>query len=182
MPFCLSGSFIKFQGDTDCKIDDLNPIWVKLLSQSQLSNPSDLPCYVEDDLCLFRAYLLILNEKISSQAACIKHTRWIGIEVIKYDWQHAVIKILNAAAALTSNWGSVAFNLTIQVPVPYRYTRWALAQDIERVFLCWSNYLTMINRFMYLIFKQQFYNRFWSPLSIYWKKCVWHTLNDYEVT
>ena len=26
------------------KIDNLNPIWVRLLGQSQLSNPSDLPC------------------------------------------------------------------------------------------------------------------------------------------
>ena len=26
------------------KIDDLNPIWVRLLGRSQLSNPSDLPC------------------------------------------------------------------------------------------------------------------------------------------
>ena len=27
------------------KIEDLNPIWVRLLGRSQLSNPSDLPCY-----------------------------------------------------------------------------------------------------------------------------------------
>ena len=27
------------------KIDDLNPIWVRLLGRSQLSNPSDLPCW-----------------------------------------------------------------------------------------------------------------------------------------
>ena len=26
------------------KINDLNPIWVRLLGRSQLSNPSDLPC------------------------------------------------------------------------------------------------------------------------------------------
>ena len=28
-----------------CKINDLNPIWVRLLGRSQLSNPSDLPCW-----------------------------------------------------------------------------------------------------------------------------------------
>ena len=28
------------------KIDDLNPIWVRLLGWSQLSNPLDLPCYI----------------------------------------------------------------------------------------------------------------------------------------
>ena len=27
------------------KINDLNPIWVRLLGRSQLSNPSDLPCF-----------------------------------------------------------------------------------------------------------------------------------------
>ena len=44
MPYCFLGSSIKFQGHTGWKIDDLNPIWVRLLGQSQLSNPSDLPC------------------------------------------------------------------------------------------------------------------------------------------
>ena len=44
MPYCFLGSSIKFQGHTSWKIDDLNPIWVRLLSRSQLSNPSDLPC------------------------------------------------------------------------------------------------------------------------------------------
>ena len=45
MPHCFLGSSIKFQGHTGWKIDNLNPIWVRLLSRSQLSNPSDLPCY-----------------------------------------------------------------------------------------------------------------------------------------
>ena len=34
--YYFSGSSIKFQGHTDWKIDDLNPIWVRLLGQSQL--------------------------------------------------------------------------------------------------------------------------------------------------
>ena len=33
------------QGHSGWKIDDLNPIRVKLLGRSQLSNPSDLPCF-----------------------------------------------------------------------------------------------------------------------------------------
>ena len=45
MPYCFLGSSIKFQGHMGWKIDDLNPIWVRLLGRSQLSNPSDLPCY-----------------------------------------------------------------------------------------------------------------------------------------
>ena len=46
MPYCFLGLFIKFQGHTGWKIDDLNPIWVRLLGRSQLSNPSDLPCFI----------------------------------------------------------------------------------------------------------------------------------------
>ena len=45
MPYCFWGSSIKFQGHTGWKIDEFNQIWVRLLGRSQLSNPSDLPCY-----------------------------------------------------------------------------------------------------------------------------------------
>ena len=34
------------QGHTGWLIDNLNPTWVRLLGWSQLSNPSDLPCYI----------------------------------------------------------------------------------------------------------------------------------------
>ena len=44
VPYCFFESSIKFQGHKGWKIDDLNPIWVRLLGRSQLSNPSDLPC------------------------------------------------------------------------------------------------------------------------------------------
>ena len=46
MPYCFLGSSIKFQGHTGWNIDDLNPIWVRLLVRSQLSNPSDLTCLI----------------------------------------------------------------------------------------------------------------------------------------
>ena len=43
VPYCFSGSSIKFQGHMGWKIDDLNPISVRLLGPSQLSNaPVDL--------------------------------------------------------------------------------------------------------------------------------------------
>ena len=45
VPRFLLRSSIKFEGHTGWKID-LNPIWVRLLGQSQLSNPSDLPCWI----------------------------------------------------------------------------------------------------------------------------------------
>ena len=44
VPYNFSRSFIKFQGHTGWKINHLNPISVRLLGPSQLSNPSDLPC------------------------------------------------------------------------------------------------------------------------------------------
>ena len=44
VPYNFSRSFIKCQGDTGWKIDDFNPVWVRLLGRSQLSNPSDLLC------------------------------------------------------------------------------------------------------------------------------------------
>ena len=46
VPYCFPRSSIKFQGHTGWKINELNPIWVRLLGRSQLSNPSDLPCYL----------------------------------------------------------------------------------------------------------------------------------------
>ena len=45
VPYNFSRWSIKFQGHTGWKIDDLNPVWVILLGRSQLSNPSDLPCW-----------------------------------------------------------------------------------------------------------------------------------------
>ena len=44
VPYYFSSSSIKFQGHMGWKIDDLDQIWARLLGQSQLSNPSDLPC------------------------------------------------------------------------------------------------------------------------------------------
>ena len=48
----FSRSSIKFQGHTSWKIDNLNQIWVRLLSRSQLSNPSDLPCFQLNYSCI----------------------------------------------------------------------------------------------------------------------------------
>ena len=46
VPYNFSRSPIKFQGHTGWKIDNFNPIWVRLLGRSQLSNPLDLICLV----------------------------------------------------------------------------------------------------------------------------------------
>ena len=45
VPYCFLRSSIKFEDHTGQKIDDLNPTWVILLGRSQLSNPSNWPCF-----------------------------------------------------------------------------------------------------------------------------------------
>ena len=45
VPYCFSRSSIKFEGHAGWRMDDFNPIWVRLLGRSQLSNPSDLHCF-----------------------------------------------------------------------------------------------------------------------------------------
>ena len=46
VPYYFSRSYIKFQVHTGRKIDELDQIWARLLGRSQLSNPSDLPCWL----------------------------------------------------------------------------------------------------------------------------------------
>ena len=43
VPYWFLRSSIKFQSHRGWKINDLNPLWVRLLGWSQLSNSSDLP-------------------------------------------------------------------------------------------------------------------------------------------
>ena len=46
VPYCFPRLFIKFQGHTGQNITDLTQIGrFRTIGQSQLSNPSDLPCY-----------------------------------------------------------------------------------------------------------------------------------------
>ena len=46
VPYCFTRSSMKFQVHASWKINDLNPFWVRLLVRSQLSYPSDLPCFI----------------------------------------------------------------------------------------------------------------------------------------
>ena len=66
VPFCYPGSSIKFQGHTGWKIGNLNPIWVRLLGPSQLSNPSDLPCCMKgSQKAIHKGSLLWVHSVIS---------------------------------------------------------------------------------------------------------------------
>ena len=62
VPYNFSGSSVEFQGHTGWKIYDFNPISVRLLGRSQLSNLSDLPC-----LCLL--YHICTNKWFWRQGA-----------------------------------------------------------------------------------------------------------------
>ena len=56
VPYYFSRSSIKIQGHTGWKIDDLDQIWARLLGWSQLSNPSDLPCYNYNRIVMMQYY------------------------------------------------------------------------------------------------------------------------------
>ena len=63
LPFYFFGSSIKFRGR---KIDDSNPIWVRLLGWSQLSNPSDLLCWdiVHDVVATYKCAFLYIGVRM----------------------------------------------------------------------------------------------------------------------
>ena len=50
--YCILRTSIWYLGHTGWKINDLNPIWVRLLGRSQLSNPSDLPIFTQGMMVL----------------------------------------------------------------------------------------------------------------------------------
>ena len=72
VPYCFFWSSIKFQGHKGWKIDDLNPICVRLLGRSQLSNPSDLPCFKYGTcICYSMCICLTIHISYSVATACI---------------------------------------------------------------------------------------------------------------
>ena len=86
VPYNFSRSSIKFQGHTGWKIDDLNPIWVRLLGRSQLSNPLDLPCFLINTFSYFfvntviNVSTMLLNSSLSSAAYI---SQWIGSTLVQ---------------------------------------------------------------------------------------------------
>ena len=79
VPYCISRSSIKFYGHTGQKIDDLHPIWVRLLGRLQLSNlnfPNQLVVktwmmLVIKLFCLM--WMLLINIKVSNWLECMQH-------------------------------------------------------------------------------------------------------------
>ena len=79
VPYCFLGSSIKFQGHTGWKIDNFNPIWVRLLGRSQLSNPSDLPSFLKnkDPGHSFRNTLLTRRHQRNLEVVSNLGNNWI---------------------------------------------------------------------------------------------------------
>ena len=63
MPYCFPRSSIKFQGHTGQNITDLTQIGrFRTIGRSQLSNPSDLPCFLFiNDISNFAVEACVLN-------------------------------------------------------------------------------------------------------------------------
>ena len=95
VPYCFLGSSIKFQGHTGWKIDDLNPIWVRLLCRSQLSNPSDLPC-----LCLFPTNRCQWSIKSCSAqpriCKCVLKKFWPEAPLCQMQWANNGLMLINS--------------------------------------------------------------------------------------
>ena len=71
VPYLFLRSSMEFQGHMCRKIYDLNPIWVRLLCRSQLSNPSDLPC-----LILFVLYTTVYSLQTGASADVWEFNSW----------------------------------------------------------------------------------------------------------
>ena len=75
------------------KIDDLNPIWLRLLGRSQLSSPSDLPCLTS----IIMAILIVCYTADCIVGRFLYHTwfSWISIYVCaKYQAIHIFLLLI----------------------------------------------------------------------------------------
>ena len=77
VPYNFSRLSCKFQGHMGWKINHFNPIWVRLLGRSQLSNPLDLPCFIT-----------ILIHKVIY--ICLQLTTFNGMVQVRYSNMPAI--------------------------------------------------------------------------------------------
>ena len=99
MPYNFSRSSIKFRSHMGWKINDFNPIWVRLLGRSQLSNPSDLPWYDIISCYLLSAWAL--------SGGCHRLPLMISHHCLQW-WLGAVRNRTSAStmpASLLTHWG-----------------------------------------------------------------------------
>ena len=132
VPYCFWRSSVKFQGHSakkivdfdlnyafpDWKIDDLNPIWVRLLGRSQLSHPSDLPCSRSTDK--FQGHVGQKNWRFWPELSVsglqlqfeftdgfeMMHKAWCSVEDLPYCFLRSPIKFqgLNSRSPIDLKW------------------------------------------------------------------------------
>ena len=92
-PYCCARSSIRFEGHTHRQFDDLNPIWVRLLSRLQLWNPSTLFCCVEQTRysTLFsevtKVILLLMHWSYHSLALSQRYALY-AVDIVLLSWSH----------------------------------------------------------------------------------------------
>ena len=99
VPYCFSRSSIKFLGQMGWKINDLNQVWVRLLSWSQLSNPSDLPYLFSCKMIKqnqLEIHLILLCHFCETPFLLVKHTvTWISWNWHSYIVVSFIVRTLN---------------------------------------------------------------------------------------
>ena len=95
-PVCIHQWLFTFQGHKGWKIDDLNPIGVRLLGRSQLSNPSDLPC----SLCNWNFVLIICDIFYNWESWHFIKSYQSGVTLC-FQFVSAVVSAATSAAATT---------------------------------------------------------------------------------
>ena len=150
VPYYFSRSYIKFQGHTGWKIDDLDQIWARLLGRSQLSNPSDLPCCTFDAACN-RKWLI--KSKSSSgnipgnaigtffQKTLCDYVSWSKRMVKSYklnNWFSKLSEVL--VEYIVSHFLNQIVYKLFRMPMANERSQWNVGQTIAHIrfhLLCW---------------------------------------------
>ena len=144
--YCFFRSSIKFQGHAGWKIDDLNPIWVRLLGRSQLSNPPDLPCCTWHNNCI-----VVLCTEICSGLMANSWTT--AMRIIHRIWTKSKSRYWNGPlsphASNSAQWsitrsGKVTTKLMSFYIYPCNATQnkvnWIYITRSQHLELCWQRY------------------------------------------
>ena len=142
VPYNFSRSSIKFQGHTGRKIEDLNPIWVRILGRSQLTNPSDLPCWGSSVKFLGHTVQKIFDfdpnwafpdcywKKEITNGYEMMHKAWSSLEEVPYCFARSSVKFQGCTALKSSNLTQIRPFRTV-TPVWIHQWVWNAAQSLK---------------------------------------------------
>ena len=89
VPYNFLWPSINFQDHTGWKIDYLNPVWVRLLGRSQLSNPSDLPLFL----------LQFLSSSLDHRSITSKFVTRTAPSCIDNSWRSTTLPAADSASS-----------------------------------------------------------------------------------